>query len=237
MKEWNPSSVNDFNNPMRKYDIYLEFIDILKVIKQIQPEIMIVEKNVFKNVEKIIKNNFIDDFKDRAKKVVGIEKIIVQNNCDDFSHYQMYYDVLHKNIHVTPYYKIENKEENNMLKILEIYKEKKTKEIEQKYDAQLEDLEFNDPAQILINETEEKLKEILETDRVILSINSDTISVTSETIEKRNAIIDIIKKEKEELNNVIKEIEALLELAPNYEEKLQILRDYGIIDKKKNIIL
>ena len=35
MKEWNPSSVNDFNNPMRKYDIYLEFIDILKVIKQI----------------------------------------------------------------------------------------------------------------------------------------------------------------------------------------------------------
>ena len=237
MKEWNPSSVNDFNNPMRKYDIYLEFIDILKVIKQIQPEIMIVEKNAFKNVEKIIKNNFIDDFEDRARKVVGIEKIIVQNNCDDFSHYQMYYDVLHKNIHVTPYYKIENKEENNMFKILEIYKEKKTREIEQKYDAQLEDLEFNDPAQILINETEEKLKEMLETDKVMISVNSDTVNLTPETIEKRKVIIDIIHKEKEELNNVIKEIEALLELAPNYEEKLQILRDYGIIDKRKNIIL
>ena len=237
MKEWNPSSVNDFNNPMRKYDIYLEFIDILKVIKQIQPEIMIVEKNAFKNVEKIIKNNFIDDFEDRARKVVGIEKIIVQNNCDDFSHYQMYYDVLHKNIHVTPYYKIENKEENNMFKILEIYKEKKTREIEQKYDAQLEDLKFNDPAQILINETEEKLKEMLETDKVMISVNSDTVNFTPETIEKRKVIIDIIHKEKEELNNVIKEIEALLELAPNYEEKLQILRDYGIIDKRKNIIL
>ena len=237
MKEWNPSSVNDFNNPMRKYDIYLEFIDILKVIKQIQPEIMIVEKNAFKNVEKIIKNNFIDDFEDRARKVVGIEKIIVQNNCDDFSHYQMYYDVLHKNIHVTPYYKIENKEENNMFKILEIYKEKKTREIEQKYDAQLEDLKFNDPAQILINETEEKLKEMLETDKVMRSVNSDTVNFTPETIEKRKVIIDIIHKEKEELNNVIKEIEALLELAPNYEEKLQILRDYGIIDKRKNIIL
>ena len=235
MKEWNPSSVNDFNNLMREYDIYLEFIDILQVIKQIQPEIMIVEKNAFKNVEKIIKNNFIDDFEGRAKKVVGIEKIIVQNNCDDFSHYQMYYDVLSKNIYVTPYYKIENKEENNMLKILEIYKEKKTREIEQKYDAQLEDLEFNDPAQILINETEEKLKEILETDRVILSINSDTISVTSETIEKRNAIIDIIKKEKKELNNVIKEIEALLEFAPNYEESTKILLAYDIIDKKGKI--
>lgn len=235
MKEWNPSSVNDFNNLMREYDIYLEFIDILKVIKQIQPEIMIVEKNAFKNVEKSIKNNFIDDFEGRAKKVVGIEKIIVQNNCDDFSHYQMYYDVLSKNIYVTPYYKIENKEENNMLKILEIYKEKKTREIEQKYDAQLEDLEFNDPAQILINETEEKLKEILETDRVILSINSDTVNLTPETIEKRNAIIDIIKKEKEELNNVIKEIEALLEFAPNYEESTKILLAYDIIDKKGKI--
>lgn len=235
MKEWNPSSVNDFNNPMRKYDIYLEFIDILKVIKQIQPEIMIVEKNAFKNVEKIIKNNFIDDFEDRARKVVGIEKIIVQNNCDDFSHYQMYYDVLHKNIHVTPYYKIENKEENNMLKILEIYKEKKTREIEQKYDAQLEDLEFNDPAQILINETEEKLKEMLETDKVMISVNSDTVNLTPETIEKRKVIIDIIHKEKEELNNVIKEIEALLEFAPNYEESTKILLAYDIIDKKGKI--
>ena len=238
MKEWNPSSVNDFNNPMRKYDIYLEFIDILKVIKQIQPEIMIVEKNAFKNVEKIIKNNFIDDFEDRARKVVGIEKIIVQNNCDDFSHYQMYYDVLHKNIHVTPYYKIENKEENNMLKILEIYKEKKTKEIEQKYDKQLEDLEFNDPVTVYLHQAENTIKEILKTEEdVSLVISSNLIEFTQETLEKRKAIIDIIHKEKEELNNVIREIEALLELAPNYEEKLQILRDYGIIDKRKNIIL
>lgn len=235
MKEWNPSSVNDFNNPMRKYDIYLEFIDILKVIKQIQPEIMIVEKNAFKNVEKIIKNNFIDDFEDRARKVVGIEKIIVQNNCDDFSHYQMYYDVLHKNIHVTPYYKIENKEENNMFKILEIYKEKKTREIEQKYDAQLEDLEFNDPAQILINETEEKLKEMLETDKVMISVNSDTVNLTPETLEKMKEIKNTIYKEKEELNNVIKEIEALLEFAPNYEESTKILLAYDIIDKKGKI--
>lgn len=235
MKEWNPSSVNDFNNPMRKYDIYLEFIDILKVIKQIQPEIMIVEKNAFKNVEKIIKNNFIDDFEDRARKVVGIEKIIVQNNCDDFSHYQMYYDVLHKNIHVTPYYKIENKEENNMFKILEIYKEKKTREIEQKYDEQLLELECNDPVHTLVKETEEKLKEMLNSDKVLLVLNSDTMELTQETIEKRKKIIDIIHQEKEELNNVIKEIEALLEFAPNYEESTKILLAYDIIDKKRKI--
>ena len=154
---------------------------------------------------------------------------------------EMNYDIFTRNVIIKPALiqdntlPNKNKEENNMLKILEIYKEKKTKEIEQKYDKQLEDLVFNDPAQILINETEEKLKEILETDRVILSINSDTISFTSETIEKRNAIIDIIKKEKKELNNVIKEIEALLEFAPNYEESTKILLAYDIIDKKGKI--
>ena len=122
-----------------------------------------------------------------------------------------------------------------MLKILEIYKEKKTREIEQKYDVQLEDLEFNDPAQILINETEEKLKEMLETDKVMISVNSDTVNLTPETIEKRKVIIDIIHKEKEELNNVIKEIEALLEFAPNYEESTKILLAYDIMDKKGKI--
>ena len=236
MKEWNPKSFDDINDTLRNYDLYLNFIDMLKTAKQIQPETIIVEKNAFKNVEKIIKNNFIDDFEGRAKKVVGIEKIIVQNNCDDFSHYQMYYDVLSKNIYVTPYYKIENKEENNMLKILEIYKEKKTKEIEQKYDKQLEDLEFNDPVTVYLHQAENTIKEILKTEEdVSLVISSNLIEFTQETLEKRKAIIDIIHKEKEELNNVIKEIEALLEFAPNYEESTKILLAYDIIDKKGKI--
>ena len=124
-----------------------------------------------------------------------------------------------------------------MLKILEIYKEKKKREIEQKYDEQLLELECNDPVNTLVKETEQKLKEMLNSDNVLLVLNSDTMEFTQETIEKRKKIIDIIHQEKKELNDVIKEIESLLELAPNYEEKLQILRDYGIIDKKKNIVL
>ena len=242
MKEWNPKSFDDINDTLRNYDLYLNFIDVLKTAKQIQPETIIVEQYIFEGIERIIKNEFIDDFNEAIKKI-GIEKIIIKRECKDSSYYQIYYNFMDRSIYVEPYYEdykskkyeTENKEENNMLKILEIYKEKKTREIEQKYDAQLEDLEFNDPAQILINETEEKLKEILETDRVILSINSDTISCTSETIEKRNAIIDIIKKEKKELNNVIEEIEALLEFAPNYEESTKILLAYDIIDKKGKI--
>ena len=180
---------------------------------------------------------------DKKMNDLGISNLVIKLDARDTMNLdlEMHYDIFTRNVIIKPALiqdntlPNKNKEENNMLKILEIYKEKKTKEIEQKYDAQLEDLEFNDPAQILINETEEKLKEILETDRVILSINSDTVNLTPETIEKRKVIIDIIHKEKEELNNVIKEIEALLEFAPNYEESTKILLAYDIIDKKGKI--
>lgn len=130
-----------------------------------------------------------------------------------------------------------DKEEKDMLKILEIYGNKQMKEIEQKYDKQLKDIEENDPISVYLKQTEEAIKEMLNSDNVSLVLNSDTMEFTQETIEKRKKIIDIIHQEKKELNDVIKEIESLLELAPNYEEKLQILRDYGIIDKKKNIVL
>lgn len=242
MKEWNPKSFDDINDTLRNYDLYLNFIDVLKTAKQIQPEAIIVEQYIFEEIERIIKNEFIDDFNEAIKKI-GIEKIIIKRECKDSSYYQIYYNFMDRSIYVEPYYEdykskkyeTENKEENNMLKILEIYKEKKTKEIEQKYDEQLLELECNDPINAVIEEAEEKLREMLETDKVMISVNSDTVNLTPETIEKRKAIIDIIHKEKEELNNVIREIEALLEFSPNYEESTKILLAYDIIDKKGKI--
>lgn len=242
MKEWNPKSFDDINDTLRNYDLYLNFIDVLKTAKQIQPETIIVEQYIFEGIERIIKNEFIDDFNEAIKKI-GIEKIIIKRECKDSSHYQIYYNFMDRSIYVEPYYEdykskkyeTENKEENNMLKILEIYKEKKTREIEHKYDEQLLELECNDPINAVIEEAEEKLREMLETDKVMISVNSDTVNLTPETIEKRKAIIDIIHKEKEELNNVIREIEALLEFAPNYEESTKILLAYDIIDKKGKI--
>ena len=129
------------------------------------------------------------------------------------------------------------KEENNMLKILENYQIKKETEIENKYDKQLKDLENSDPVTLLLKETEESIKEMLNSENVRLVINSDVFEFTKETVNKRNEIINTIREEKQKLRTKISEIKSLLELAPNYEEKLQILRDYDIMDKKKNIIL
>lgn len=132
---------------------------------------------------------------------------------------------------------INKEEEENMLKLLEIYKDKKTKEIEEKYDKEIKELEEKDEAQIFITQAEETLKSILNTETLKIDVNSDVIIFTDETWKKRGEIIDTIIKEKNKLNTKIKEISALLELAPNYEEKIKILRDYEIVDKKKNMIL
>ena len=132
-----------------------------------------------------------------------------------------------------------NKEEKeeDMFKILEIYKDKKTKEIEEKYNKEIKELEENDEAQVFIMQAEETLKSILHTETLKICVNSDVVIFTEETWKKRNEIFDTIREEKNKLNTKIKEISALLELAPSYEEKIKILRDYEIMDKKKNIIL
>lgn len=130
-----------------------------------------------------------------------------------------------------------DKEEKDMLKILEIYGNKQIKKIEQKYYKQLKDIEKNDPISVYLKQTEEAIKEMLNSDNVSLVLNSDTMEFTQETVDKKREIIDTIETERAKIKAQIEEITALLELAPNYEEKLQILRDYGIIDKKKNIVL
>lgn len=133
--------------------------------------------------------------------------------------------------------KPQKEKETNMLKLLEMYKGRKTTEIEEKYDKQIHEIESNDAAQIFIEQAEQSLKVILNTENLKIVLNSDVLEYTQETIDAKNKIVDMIRKEKHELNIVIDEISALLELAPDFEQKMKILRDYGIIDKKKNIIL
>lgn len=243
------------NTQIKKGDednrLFNNFIELIKRAKQKKEKnnnkdsvIFFRKDYLLKICELMCKIKWTDLLKQKCNEI-GINSIIVKDP-DLHTDYYIEYDLKTKDIRINPeadLYKNDEhsanniKEEKDMLKILEIYKEKKTREIEHKYDEQLLELECNDPVNTLVKETEEKLKEMLNSDNVLLVLNSDTMEFTQETIEKRKKIIDIIHQEKKELNDVIKEIESLLELAPNYEEKLQILRDYGIIDKKKNIVL
>lgn len=243
-----------FCNPEESH-IYDTFLDAISRAKN-NPDskIYITEDLLIQFRDLMRKQDFLEKYKNETNLRFGINDTVVHYNQDLLPFkikYSISYDLLTKNINIIPVLDKEitnenisirkiNMEENNMLKILEIYKEKQTREIENKYDKQLLDLELKDPIQVILRDAAHQMEIICKSEgdlnaKVVLC--SNIAEFTVETKEKRNEIIKIIHSEKEKLENKIKEISSLLELAPNYEEKLQILRDYDIIDKKKNIVL
>lgn len=234
--------------------IYDTFLDaILQAKKNPNSNIFISEDLFNKFRDLMSRTDFLEKYKNETNLKFGINDTIIHYNQDLLpfkTKYLISYDLLRKNINIIPVLdeKITNEtnlqnisieninmEGNNMLKILEIYKEKKTREIEQKYDKQLEDLEFNDPVTIYLHQAENTIKEMLKIEEDFSLAITSHVEFTQETLEKMKEIKNTIYKEKEELNNVIKEIEALLEFAPNYEESTKILLAYDIIDKKGKI--
>ena len=126
--------------------------------------------------------------------------------------------------------------EEDMYKILELYKMKEMDIIKEKHQEMRKSIIEIDEIQLIIKEMENQVK-------VIAGEKANAYS-----FEYRGLYEDRTKKALEEidiaenaiildLNKKIEQIQALLELAPNYEEKIKILRDYEIMDKKKNIIL
>lgn len=239
-----------FQNPEESH-IYDTFLDAISRAKNNPDSKIYITEDLFIQFRDLMrKQDFLEKYKIETNLRFGINDTVVHYNQDLFPFkikYSISYNSLTRNINIIPVLdkKITkentsrgniNMEENNMFKILEIYKEKKTREIEQKYDKQLEDLEFNDPVTVYLHQAENTIKEILKTEEdVSLAITSNLVEFTPETLEKRKEIIDTIYKEKKELNNVIEEIEALLEFSPNYEESTKILLAYDIIDKKGKI--
>ena len=131
-----------------------------------------------------------------------------------------------------------DKEEKDMSKILEMYKDKKEKEIREKFSNEVEAITKLDPIQSFMKEMNEQLETLITNEYpndYITPLTCDVLTKNTENVKKE--LRKLRDKDIEDLNNKIKEIEALLELAPGYEEKIKILRDYEIIDKKKNIIL
>lgn len=236
--------------------IYDTFLDAISRAKNNPDSKIYITEDLFIQFRNLMrKQDFLEKYKNETNLRFGINNTVIHYNQDLLPSkikYSISYDLLRKNINIMPVLdeKITketnlqnisigniNKEEKDMLKILEIYGNKQIKKIEQKYDKQLKNIEENDPISVYLKQTEEAIKEMLNSDNVSLVLNSDTMEFTQETVDKKREIIDTIRTEKAKIKAQIEEITALLELAPNYEEKLQILRDYGIIDKKKNIVL
>lgn len=123
-----------------------------------------------------------------------------------------------------------NKEEN--MKILELYKERKEDAILEDYEKKEEAVLAEDEMQKIINEMTDQVNALLESEN-----RTDFFYVESEgfTLTETNEKLDKLNEEKEDeilqLNKTIEEIEALFDLTEDYEERMKILKKYGIINK------
>lgn len=128
-----------------------------------------------------------------------------------------------------------NKKENKKMsdiKLLEIYRERAKEKIDDDYVTEKCKILEKDTIQNIIEEMENQVNAILESEESDnrLHIHKDYI-VTKETQEKLKKLDKDTKLKNEKLSNTIGEIYAMFELTENYEERMKILKKYGIINK------
>lgn len=134
----------------------------------------------------------------------------------------------------------ERKEDKNM-EILKIYKERKATKLLNDYEEKLDEINQEDSIKSIINDAIEQIKDLYpdeyeENINVISSIKSyGDFLKTEETIEKENKLTIEYERSINELNDLIEEVKARLELAENGAEKTKILEIYDILDKKGKI--
>ena len=138
---------------------------------------------------------------------------------------------------------LDERKENKNMEILKIYKERKNTQLLNDYEKELAKINQENPFEIIIKEAVEQIQELYsneykkELNDFILV--SPTIGLsklkTKETIEKENKLTAEYKKSINELDDLIKEVEARLELAENNAEKVKILKSYDILDKNGKI--
>lgn len=124
-----------------------------------------------------------------------------------------------------------NKEENNM-DILRLYEGRKGEEIYAKYLAEREKILKEDEIQSIIIEMENQVNTILENQnlRGRLKVNSEELH-TAETEIKLEELKNRIDAERKELRSTLEEIRALFEMTNSYEERIKILKNYGLLNK------
>lgn len=124
-----------------------------------------------------------------------------------------------------------NKEEEEM-DILEIYKERKIKTLEKEFSEAKKAAIEEDEIQKIIIEMTNQVNTILENEDSDTRYESHPNLYTSKTEAKLNELNDKYHEQIEELRSTLDEIRALFELTDDYNERIKILKNYDILDKK-----
>lgn len=127
---------------------------------------------------------------------------------------------------------IKSKEKENEMKILDIYKERKFKEINEKYENKKSETMKEDLIFQILEEAENRVNAILEEEDQqgkLIIYRPDFL--TQETKEEISKLVNERDIEKKRLELKIEEIQALFEMTEDYTERMKILKKYGIIGK------
>lgn len=123
------------------------------------------------------------------------------------------------------------KEEKEM-DILEIYKERKIKTLEKEFSEAKKVAIEEDEIQKIIIEMTNQVNTILENEGSDTRYESHPNLYTSKTESKLDELNDKYHEQIEELRSTLEEIRALFELTDDYNERIKILKNYNILDKK-----
>lgn len=130
-----------------------------------------------------------------------------------------------------------NKGENKMEKILELYRKNEIAKIDKHYNELLQEERDNSTIGKIVKklreQSEKELKKVY-TDsyyemKYKINITFDNTPELEEAIKK---LIDKRDEELEILKDRIEEIKALTEITETYEQKIDILKNYGILNKE-----
>ena len=118
------------------------------------------------------------------------------------------------------------------MQILDLYEERKRKAIEKEYLEAKEMTRKDDEIQKIIIEMTNQVNTILENQGSTAVYEFNPSLVTVKTQERFEMLEKGKDKEIEELRSTLDEIRALFELTADYNERIKILKNYDILDKK-----
>jgi len=128
--------------------------------------------------------------------------------------------------------KLKNKvKEENKMQILDIYKERKIEALKEELLKAKENVKKEDEIQSIIIEMTNQVNTILENQGSDARYESHPNLYTSKTEIELEELDKKYYEEVEFLNSTIKEVEAMFEMAEDYQERMKILKRYGIINK------
>lgn len=123
------------------------------------------------------------------------------------------------------------KEGDNKMDILDVYKERKRKALDKELLDAKENVKKEDEIQNIILEMTNQVNTILENQGRKIKYEFEPNLITLETEAKLDELEKEHHKQIEELRSTLEEIRALFELTDDYNERMKILKRYGIINK------